>query len=74
MLSRKHETLSVDDDLAAKLLINNIFGDITTNIDLPLFCNKIKFELPLINKTIRRYFSGKFTNSSYKIRLPVWDG
>lgn len=70
MTSRKGQTLCVDDDLAAKLLINNIFGEKQTHMDLPSFSNAIKIEAPIINQTIRRYFGGKFTNSLSKIRLP----
>jgi hypothetical protein len=72
MTSRKGQTLSVEDDLAAKLLVNNIFGERTTSLDLPSFCNALKYEAPIINQTIRRYFAGKFTNSLNKIRLPDW--
>jgi len=42
MTSRKGITLSIEDDLAPKLLINNIFGERTTNMDLPSFCNALK--------------------------------
>ncbi|CAD8143023.1 unnamed protein product [Paramecium octaurelia] len=70
MLSPKGNRLSDDDDVAAKLLINNIFGDKTSNMDLQQFCNQIKVEVPLINTVIRRYFAGKFTDSSHKIKLP----
>lgn len=70
MLSRKETTLCLEDDVAAKLLINNIFGDKLSNMDFPQFCNAIKYETPMINTVIRSYFGGKFTNSLAKIRLP----
>lgn len=53
MLSPKGEKLSNDDDVAAKLLINNIFGDKTSNMDLQEFCNRLKAEVPLLNTVIR---------------------
>lgn len=71
MLSPKGERLSIDDDVSAKLLINNIYGDRTSNMDLQEFCNKIKNEVPLLNTVIRRYFSGKFTDAAAKIKLPL---
>lgn len=49
MVSRKNQTICVDDDLAAKLLVNNIFGERTNNMDFTSFCNKIKIEVPIIN-------------------------
>lgn len=72
MLSRKGTQISVDDDLGAKLLINNIFGETMSNMDLPSFCNALKFETPLINSVIRRYFAGKFTETAAKIKLPIF--
>ena len=51
------------------MLTNNIFGD-KSNLDFQSFCNAIHAEVPLINTVIRRYFAGKFTSSSAKLKLP----
>ncbi|KAM3127515.1 hypothetical protein pb186bvf_020395 [Paramecium bursaria] len=69
MMSLKGKKLSCEDDVAAKLLTNNIFGD-KSNLDFQSFCNAIHAEVPLINTVIRRYFAGKFTSSSAKLKLP----
>ncbi|CAK60418.1 unnamed protein product (macronuclear) [Paramecium tetraurelia] len=71
MLSPKGNRLSDDDDVAAKLLINNIFGgninenypiDKTSNMESPIVLQ--------IKQKWKRYFAGKFTDSSHKIKLP----
>lgn len=63
MMSPKGRILIIDDDLGPRLLMNKIFGQKISKMNLIEFIQKIKNTLPQMNTIIQNYFAGKFINS-----------
>jgi two-component SAPR family response regulator len=63
MMSPKGKTLIIDDDLGPRLLMNKIFGQMISKMNIIEFIQKIKNILPQMNIIIKNYFGGKFINS-----------
>lgn len=60
------------DDIAAKVVVNYIFGN-NCAIDFNLFIERLKHQFENINRVIKDYFFSKILDKSLKLKVPTLD-